>query len=312
MNKIILLIFILIMTNKIYGQEKSFSFEEIQKVANKFEYSEYKFTNSDNLQIAYYKFSTQRPVAKIIFIHGGGAYSELGYFSLAKTLKEKFNIESILMDLVGHGNSQGKRGDCVSVESVYKDIKQLRELINVDSIPTFLGGHSSGGGLILNYNSWGKDTSFRGFIFVSPEFGYKSKTAKKGRIDFAKVKISKFILNSFSYGSLNQHSYAVELNYPKEILDANTLIVSKLTVNMAKTLTPQNPKKQISNIDKPIAIYIGENDEVFDCQKVVEYKTFQKNNSLKSFAEVVKNENHLSILLSIGDRIGKTIIEWSK
>ena len=81
---------------------------------------------------------------------------------------------------------------------------------------------------------------------------------------------------------------------------------------MANTLTPQNPKKQMSNIDKPIAIYIGENDEVFDSQKVVEYKTFQKNNSLKSFAEVVENENHLSILLNIGDRIGKKIIEWSK
>ena len=310
-NKFILLICILIMTNKIYGQEKSFSFEDIQKVANKFEYSDHKFTNSDNLQIAYYKFSTERPVAKIMFIHGGGSYSK-GYFSLAKTLNEKFNIETILMDLVGHGNSQGKRGDCVSVESVYKDIKQLRELINVDSIPTFLGGHSSGGGLVLNYNSWGKDTSFRGFIFVSPEFGYKSKTAKKGRIDFAKVKIGKFILNAFSGGSLNQHSYAVELNYPKEILDADKLIVSKLTVNMANTLTPQNPKKQMSNIDKPIAIYIGENDEVFDSQKVVEYKTFQKNNSLKSFDEVVENENHLSILLNIGDRIGKKIIEWSK
>ena len=132
-NKFILLICILIMTNKIYGQEKSFSFEDIQKVANKFEYSDHKFTNSDNLQIAYYKFSTERPVAKIMFIHGGGSYSK-GYFSLAKTLNEKFNIETILMDLVGHGNSQGKRGDCVSVESVYKDIKQLRELINVDSI----------------------------------------------------------------------------------------------------------------------------------------------------------------------------------
>jgi alpha-beta hydrolase superfamily lysophospholipase len=205
-----------------------------------------------------------------------------------------------------------KRGDCVSVESAYKDIKQLRELINEKGVPTFLGGHSSGGGFVLNYSSWNKDTNFQGYIFISPEFGYNSKTAKKGRIDFAKVKMSKFLINAFSGGKLNQHSYAVELNYPREMLNTDTLIVSKLTVNMANALTPQNPKKQIANIDRPIAIYIGENDELFDCQKVVEYKTFQKNNSLKSFAEVVKNENHLSILLNIGDRIGKTIIEWSK
>jgi alpha-beta hydrolase superfamily lysophospholipase len=109
MDKFILLIYTLFMTSKIYGQEKSFSFEEIQKAPINFEYSEHNFANSDNLQITYYKFSPQNTVAKIIFIHGGGAHSKLGYFNLAKTLNEQFHIETILVDLVGHGNSQGKK-----------------------------------------------------------------------------------------------------------------------------------------------------------------------------------------------------------
>jgi len=193
-NKIVLFLATIFMTNITYGQGSSFSFDEITNAEIISDYQTHYFKNSDSLKIAYYSFSPENPTAKIIFIHGGGAYSELGYFNFAKELKEKYNIETILIDLVGHGNSEGRRGDCTSTESVYKDIHQLARIVNTDNKPIYLGGHSSGGGLVLNYSSWIENSIFKGYIFVSPEFGYKSKTKKKGRTEFGKIHTGKFIL----------------------------------------------------------------------------------------------------------------------
>jgi alpha-beta hydrolase superfamily lysophospholipase len=296
----------------ILGQKQSFSFESVKKSSNDYDVLEQKFTNSDNLRITFHQFYLDNPSSKLIFVHGGGANSKLGYFELANILREKYNVETTLIDLVGHGKSEGKRGDCVTTESTFKDLVQLSKLINLNNKPIYLGGHSSGGGHILNFHSWQNDTIFKGYIFVAPEFGYKSKTAKKDRIEFAKVEIGKFILSAFSGGKLYLHSYAVELNYPQEILEANPLIVTKLTVNMANALTPQNPQKQISKITQPIAIFIGEHDELFDIQKVISYKDYQKNKNDKSITQIIKNGNHLSILQNIGDNIGLAINHWEK
>ncbi len=268
--------------------------------------------NSDNLKITYYTFSPEKPTAKLIFLHGGGAYSKLGYFHLAKDLKEKYNIQTILIDLVGHGKSDGRRGDCSSPKSVYEDIDQLAQLVNTDNTPIYLGGHSSGGGMILNYKKWGKDSVFSGYIFISPEFGYKSKTEREGRTEFGDVKVWKFALNAMSFGLLFQHSYAVEFNYPEELIKAESLIVTKLTVNMANASTPKKPKKQIAVINKPIAIFVGKNDELFDPAKVVEYKEYQANKNPNSVSEIIDDENHLSILLNIGDKMGETINNWNR
>lgn len=182
-------------------------------------------------------------------------------------------------------------------------------IISPDNKPIYLGGHSSGGGLVLNYSSWVNNPLFKGYIFVSPEFGYKSKTEKKGRTEFAKIKIGKFILNALTGGKLNQHTYAVELNYPKELLKSDSLIISKLTVNMANALTPRNPKKQIAKIKEPIAIFIGENDELFAPTKVIGY---QNTSNPKSTSAILANENHLSILLNVSDRIGAIIEKWNQ
>lgn len=311
-NKFILILILTITLESIFGQEQSFSFDEIRNSSAITDYTELKFENKKGLKIAYYQFLPEKPTAKLIFLHGGGAYSKLGYFHLAHDLKEKHNIQTILIDLIGHGKSDGRRGDCSSPKSVYEDIYQLAQQLNGDSTPMYLGGHSSGGGMILNYKKWSKDTLFSGFLFVSPEFGYKSETERKGRTEFGRVKVWKFALNAMSFGLLFQHSYAVAFNYPEKLVKEEPLIVTKLTVNMANASTPKKPKQQMAAITEPIAIFVGQNDELFDPTKVVEYKEYQANKNPKSVSEIISNKNHLSILLDIGNKIGETITNWNK
>lgn len=269
------------------------------------------FISFDNTRVSYYEFSTDKPVANLIFLHGGGAHSKMGYFSLAEKIKNDFSINTYLMDIRGHGSSSGNRGDCPSVESVYKDISQLIKLVrNYNNLPVYLGGHSSGGGLVLNYHSWNHSYKLDGYFFIFPEFGYKSKTAKINRIPFARVNLGAFILNNMSMGLFNQHKYAVSFNYPDEIVKSHPLLVKSITVNMANALTPSNPFEQFQNINESIGLIIGRNDEMFDVDKVMNYAKLVENKNI--IAKIIENQNHLSILQVAGFEIGNAIIEWLK
>jgi len=298
------------------AQEKpsSFSFAEIQGRDDNFQFESHKIESYDKTEIQYYQFKTTTdPVAKLIFIHGGGVHSKLGNLQLAQTLREDFSIETTLIDLRGHGLSGGKRGDSPKVSSIYRDINEIIRLVKKDSnLPIYLGGHSSGGGLVLNYSRWKKSEQIEGYIFVSPEFGYKSGTEREDRIPFAEVKIWKFVLNGMSCGLLMQHSDVVHFNYPQKVLGRNPLIVTSISVNMSKALTPDNPVKQFQNISKPIAIFVGENDELFVPEKVTKYALLPIKKDERTITKIISDQNHLSILNVIGSEIGDVILHWNK
>ncbi|PCJ81679.1 MAG: lysophospholipase [Bacteroidetes bacterium] len=298
------------------AQEKpsSFSFVEIQGRNDNFQFNSNTIESYDKTKIQYYQFKpTIAPVAKLIFIHGGGVHSKLGYLQLAQTLREEYSIETILIDLRGHGLSGGKRGDSPKVNSLYRDINEIIQLVKRDSnLPIYLGGHSSGGGLVLNYSQWKKKENISGYIFISPELGYKSDTEREERIPFAKVEIWKFVLNGMSCGLLMQHSDVVYFNYPQNVLDRNPLIVRSISVNMSKALTPNNPVKQFQNISQPVAIFVGENDELFEPKKVIKYASLPLSKDERSNTKIIPDQNHLSILNVIGSEIGDVILNWNK
>lgn len=292
--------------------QQAFSFKEITGNGNNIAIPARNYESYDKTKINYYRFTPKKPaIAKLIFLHGGGAHSKLGYFRFAQVLRDSFAIETILIDIRGHGLSEGKRGDSPQVNSVYKDIDVIiREERNGNNQPIYLGGHSSGGGLILNYSSWKKKEKVDGYLFISPELGYKSNTERENRIPFATVKVWKFVINGMTQGLLMQHSDVVFFNYPEKVLQENPLILTAITVNMSKALTPNKPKKQFEKITEPIGMFVGEQDELLDPNKVVEYANLPFVKNKKSVSKIFINQKHLSILNDIGNEIGNTIIKW--
>jgi len=89
------------------------------------------------------------------------------------------------------------------------------------------------------------------------------------------------------------NSKAVFFNYSKEVLQ-KTKNIAAITVNMSNAQTPTSPKEQLQELNLPTAVWIGKEDEVLDAIKVI---SFFKENSPKSFTEIVEGEKHLSILL---------------
>jgi pimeloyl-ACP methyl ester carboxylesterase len=273
------------------------------------------FKASDGVDLAYYRNTPQKePLAALIFIHGGGAYSEAGYQYLASGLCRKFDTEVYLVDLRGHGHSGGPRGDAPSVEQVWEDLKSMIAEVRRKHphIPLYLGGHSSGAGLILNYITWDRKTPVDGYFFISPQLGYKSETDRSdSKISFAKARIWVFVLSALSGGRLLGNTTAVYFNYPQAVLQAKPLMLKSITRNMAVAITPDHPQEQFGKIDKPFGLFIGANDDLFVPEKVMEYAGYAPREiRTKSVQEIVENENHLSILLRADDLMGKTITDW--
>jgi len=295
-----------------------FSFKEILK-RSEMPVPEVKYFNSfDKTKLAYYDFFPKgRAVSSIVILHGGGAHSLAGGYEVgADTLRKRYNIRTYLVDLRGHGKSEGIRGDSPKVEHVWKDLSLIIDFVKSENkdIPLYLCGHSSGAGLILNYINFENKESVKGYFFISPEFGYRSGCCnKKLKYPFAEIRLPVFIISGMTNGLLLGNTKAVMFNYPDDILNKDKLIINYITRNMAAAMTPNNPKKQFKAINKPYGLFIGENDELFDAEKVSKYNNFPDVNiRKKSECKIIKNANHLSILLSFGEEVGKTILKWQK
>jgi alpha-beta hydrolase superfamily lysophospholipase len=298
------------------GNEASFSFDEIRDSGAISIGPPSYITASDGIKLAYYAVPASQPAAALVFIHGGGAYSGSGYQYLAKDLSEQYNVSVYLLDLRGHGNSGGHRGDAPSANQVLKDLDLFIETIQKQTgdVPLYAGGHSSGGGLILNYLTNFNDTGIRGYIFLSPHLGYKSGTERKNvKHPFTKVKTGLFVINGMTQGKKHGNTPAVFFNYPEEILSETPLLVSSLTVNMALAVTPENPQAQFKNIGKPFGLFVGENDELFIPEKVVNYGNLPGETIKKaSVCQIIRDAKHLSILTGAAQLIGDFILDTNE
>lgn len=93
-----------------HTKTEPFSFASMQQAAA-VHIPERQFISShDGTSLAYYPFlSEKKTQANVILIHGGGAHSLVGYEHIAYTLQHDFHVNVFLLDLRGHGHSQGKR-----------------------------------------------------------------------------------------------------------------------------------------------------------------------------------------------------------
>jgi acylglycerol lipase len=290
----------------------SFSFQELRQADKVRLPDTERLTASDGVNLAYRRYAPHAPRAVLLFYHGGGAHSGAGYQFLGSGLQSQFETLVIMPDIRGHGASEGARGDASSVEQVWADVSTFIDFIHhkFPHLALFLGGHSSGAGMLLNYNSWTDRSAVDGYVFLSPRLGTLSKTDRPAlSTPFAAVDASAFIANGVSHGSTHAHDYAVRFNYPEEMLAADPGMVASITVNMSKALTPSDPSAQFAALDRPLGLWIGEEDELFLPDKVLEFAHLPARGQILSHFSAIPGAKHLSILVCAHEVIGPWILQ---
>ena len=271
-------------------------------------------TASDGIKLAYRRYIPAAPHAVLLFYHGGGAHSGAGYQHIGKGLQTLFDVAVYMPDIRGHGASGDRRGNAPSPNQVWDDISTFIKHIRAEhpKLPILLGGHSSGGGMVLNYSSQTNREAVDNYIFLSPELGFRSNTARPNQVPFAVVNTFPFIINAISGGMLFGKSHAVHFNYPKELLEADKGMVASYSVNMANAVTPLTPHKQFQALDRPFGLWIGADDELLLPGMVLAFADMATKVRAVSEVGSISNATHLSVLLEAHDVIGRSIARLTK
>ena len=273
----------------------------------------------DGGALAYRRYVPAQPRAVLVFHHGGGAHSGAGYAHLGAGLRDRFRVAVYTPDLRGHGASGGPRGDAPSAEQLWRDVGSfVRHVRNEHpGLPVFVGGHSSGAGLALNYASFDGRAEVEGWVLVAPQLGYKSGTARTPDpnlpgASFVEVKVTPFVIHAMTGGFAMGHARAVVFHYPAEVLEADPGMVGWNTVNLANGITPQAPGDQFAALERPFGLWVGERDELFVPDKVVAFGSLAEGVREASVSAVVLGETHLGILVHAADFVGPWLVERSR
>src|SRR3989338_7777547 len=122
--------------------------------------------------ILYRRWQTQEPQAALLLVHGLGAHTAR-WESLADFF-QKNNISSYALELKGFGQTQGERADIDSLNTYFKDIRSLSDIIKRENPDKqiFLLGESMGALICFLFAAL-EPRLFSGLICVSPAFAGK-------------------------------------------------------------------------------------------------------------------------------------------
>ncbi len=294
------------------GNEKFFSLKEIQLSERKelmpLEYIQ----ASDGVSLAFRAYRPRDAKAILIFYHGAGAHSGLSYNHIGVELRDTYQIGVYMPDIRGHGNSGGDKGDAPSKEQVWSDITAVINHVRAlhPTIPVFLGGHSAGAGLVLNYSNWKQREVVESYALVAPYLGFRSKTNCEYDGDgyqFSTVNVAKFVVNSITGGLIFSHSKAVAFHFPESVLKKNPEIVTFNTVTMSNSVTPQSPGSQLYELDR-FGLWIGSKDEAFEPNKVISFAKENSNENADKEIIMIDGANHFSIILESAELIGPWVL----
>ena len=134
------------------------------------------FDASDGVKLHYRAYLNDSAEYQLIALHGLGEHSGR-YNWFANQVAQSGGNFSIL-DLRGHGKSQGARGHSPSYTQLLDDLARFIQLqakpCKQQNIPLFLMGHSLGGGIAINYAIQEKayqditECKIEGLIALSP------------------------------------------------------------------------------------------------------------------------------------------------
>lgn len=119
------------------------------------------------------------PIANLCIVHGFSHYS--GEFYEFANFLAKNGVICHLIDLRGHGYSGGIRLDWTTSELQSDILTLLKEALNEDEeLPTYVFGHSMGGGLVASLFVNNENLQVNGVILSAPLLGIPLNVDQNG------------------------------------------------------------------------------------------------------------------------------------
>ncbi|MCS6989903.1 MAG: lysophospholipase [Chloroherpetonaceae bacterium] len=262
------------------------------------------FTSFDLTRLAYREVLPDTFGAILAFIHGTAAQSKL-YLPLADTLR-KNGIATALLDLRGHGLSEGERGDAKNATALARDVKLFLDTLRAKhpNKKIILGGHSLGAGACLKYLSFFHDRKnlyrppdalilMSGGFYPNPNCNER-KPKRDGA--FARVDAAKSLL-LIPDMLLDLHPKAFEILLPQDSLAqvavSKNLLVTRYALTFFLAAFPIDAMEAYRLARFPTLLVIGKNDELM---RVCDAEFAFKRIATREKKLLVCDANHIDVI----------------
>ena len=173
----------------------------------------------DGYALSYRRFDGPLGAPMLILLHGSGWHG-LQFAKLAQSLTGKATV--IVPDLRGHGTAPGRRGDIDYIAQYEDDLADLITALHEPSQKIVLGGHSSGGGLVVRFAGGRYSALLDGAMLLAPFLKHNAPTTRQDSGGWATVHLRRMIglsiLNAFRITALNDKT-VIQFAMPRQVLD---------------------------------------------------------------------------------------------
>ena len=245
----------------------------------------------------------------LIFIHGSGWHSG-AYDGLARKIAQEAGIEVAMPDLRGHGPDPATRGDVSYIGQLEDDIADLAARLRKPGQKLVLGGHSSGGGLVIRYAGGDHGSALDGAVLLAPFLKYNAPTTRPNSGGWARPLTRRIIgltmLNAVGITALNNLT-AIQFNFPDSVLKGplgNTATAS-YSYRLNTAYAPRSEYLADIAALPAFLLIAGEEDESFIASA---YEPTMKPVNPKGTYQLLDGQSHLGVISD--DRTAGLIAEF--
>jgi non-heme chloroperoxidase len=264
----------------------------------------YPARDGEELAYRFYDSSSDRV---LIFIHGS-SYHGGGYHALASFISQSGAAKVVLPNLRGHYQSGPRRGDVDYVGQYEDDIADLIAVLRRDGMqgPVTLGGHSSGGGLVIRFAGGAHKDAVSNYLALSPVIptspAVRAGTAGGWATLHFRRLYGLLALNAIGIRGFNALPI-VAFNKPAQYWDGTETLSYSYRLNVS-----YHPRyryaEDIRAMDRALVL-VGANDEAVDGEAL---RTVFASSAPRAQVMVLPNVNHFGIFSD--EAALRTIADW--
>ncbi len=203
----------------------------------------------------------------LIFVHGS-SYHGGGYHGLAQAVSQSGAAKVVLPNLRGHHLSGRRRGDVEYVGQLEDDLADLVGVLRERGLtgPVVLGGHSSGGGLVVRFAGGGRAALATRFLMLAPILPTSPAIRGGNSGGWARLHLKRLVgliaLNAVGVRGLDALPI-IEFNKPAALWDGTETLAYSYRLNTS--LHPRvNWRKDLAALGAGSLALIGEDDQSID------------------------------------------------
>lgn len=229
----------------------------------------YRARNGSTLHFRRYE-GPAAPRRLIVLIHGSGWHG-MQFHAMARAMAGRGLGTVVVPDLRGHGPSPERRGDVDYIGQLEDDLADLIAFMKAGNAfdEVIVGGHSSGGGLVVRFAGGPHGALADRFILLAPFLRYDAPTTKPGSGGWAHAATGRIVgltmLNALHVTAFNDLP-VVSFAMPARVLDGpyGRTATMRYSFRLNQSFAPRaDYGADLARMVQPFLLLAGENDDAF-------------------------------------------------